>query len=87
MTSALLRFAALLIALAVAMPSAADDFPIPPNTEKEQSAPMPPDEVVRTAKLPAGFKLSVFAAEPDVRNPIAMTFDEMRPALTPVEVR
>ena len=37
---------------------------------------MPPDEVVRTAKLPPGFKLSVFAAEPDVRNPIAMTFDE-----------
>ena len=55
---------------------AADDFPIPPNTEKEKSAPMPPDEVVRTAKLPPGFKLSVFAAEPDVRNPIAITFDE-----------
>lgn len=55
---------------------AADDFPIPPNTEKEKSAPMPPDEVVRTAKLPPGFQLSVFAAEPDVRNPIAMTFDE-----------
>ncbi len=76
MTSASLRLAALLIALAAATPSAADDFPIPPNTEKEQSAPMPPDEVVRTAKLPPGFKLSVFAAEPDVRNPIAMTFDE-----------
>lgn len=76
MTSASLRLAALLIVLAVATPSAADDFPIPANTEKEQSAPMAPDEVVRTAKLPPGFKLSVFAAEPDVRNPIAMTFDE-----------
>ncbi len=76
MTSAFLRFALLLTALALVAPAVADDFPIPPNTEKEQSAPMPPDEVVRTAKLPPGFKLSVFAAEPDVRNPIAMTFDE-----------
>ncbi|MBL9089980.1 MAG: c-type cytochrome [Planctomycetaceae bacterium] len=57
--------------------SAHEDFPLPPNTEKDTaSAPMPPDEVVRTAKLPPGFKLSVFAAEPDVHNPIAITFDE-----------
>ncbi|MGC3970347.1 MAG: hypothetical protein QM775_24350 [Pirellulales bacterium] len=54
-----------------------EDFPIPANTEKDTaSAPMPPDEVVRTVKLPPGFKLSVFAAEPDVHNPIAITFDE-----------
>lgn len=74
------QLAASIVALALLFVSswacAADDFPIPPNTEKEKSAPMPPDEVVRTAKLPAGFQLSVFAAEPDVRNPIAMTFDE-----------
>jgi putative membrane-bound dehydrogenase-like protein len=73
------RIATLLVAALIftGRVSAHDDFPLPPNTEKDTtSAPMPPDEVVRTAKLPPGFKLSVFAAEPDVHNPIAITFDE-----------
>jgi putative membrane-bound dehydrogenase-like protein len=54
----------------------ADDFPTPKNTEKATTSPMAPDEVVKTAKLPPGFVLSVFAAEPDVQNPIAITTDE-----------
>ncbi len=54
----------------------ADDFPTPVNTEKATTSPMAPDEVVKTAKLPPGFVLSVFAAEPDVQNPIAITTDE-----------
>ena len=37
---------------------------------------MPPDEVCKTAVLPAGFRLSVFASEPDVQNPIAITTDD-----------
>lgn len=53
-----------------------EDFPQPYNSEKATTAPMPPEEVVRTAKLPPGFELSVFAAEPDVQNPIAITTDE-----------
>lgn len=55
---------------------AADEFPIPKNSEKDKSGPMAPGDVVRTAKLPPGFSLSVFAAEPDVHNPIAITTDE-----------
>lgn len=54
----------------------ADDFPTPKNTEKAATSPMAPDEVVKTAKLPPGFVLSVFAAEPDVQNPISITTDE-----------
>ncbi|MDB5385486.1 MAG: Cytochrome c [Planctomycetaceae bacterium] len=54
----------------------AEDFPTPKNTEKATTSPMAPDEVVRTAKLPPGFVLSVFAAEPHVQNPIAITTDE-----------
>lgn len=54
----------------------ADDFPQPLNTEKATTSPMPPDEVVKTAKLPPGFVLSVFASEPQVQNPIAITTDE-----------
>ncbi|MBX3421621.1 MAG: c-type cytochrome [Pirellulaceae bacterium] len=37
---------------------------------------MAPEQVVTTTKLPPGFELSVFAAEPDVQNPIAITTDE-----------
>ncbi len=62
------------VALA-ATPAFADDFPTPVNTEKSNLQPMPPDEVVKTATLPEGFQLSVFAAEPDVQNPIAITTD------------
>ena len=54
----------------------ADEFPTPKNTEKATTSPMAPEEVVKTAKLPPGFVLSVFAAEPDVQNPIAITTDE-----------
>jgi putative membrane-bound dehydrogenase-like protein len=54
----------------------ADDFPVLKNTEKALTSPMAPDEVVKTAKLPPGFVLSVFAAEPNVQNPIAITTDE-----------
>jgi putative membrane-bound dehydrogenase-like protein len=54
----------------------AEDFPTPKNTEKATTSPMAPDEVVKTAKLPPGFVLSVFAAEPHVQNPIAITTDE-----------
>jgi putative membrane-bound dehydrogenase-like protein len=35
-----------------------------------------PADVARGMKLPEGFKASVFAAEPDVRQPIAITTDE-----------
>ena len=53
----------------------ADDFPTPPNTEKSTETPMDPAEVCRTAKLPPGFSLQVFAAEPDVQNPIGLCTD------------
>lgn len=48
----------------------------PFNTEKSAALPMSPEETVRTATLPTGFELTVFAAEPDVQNPIAFTTDE-----------
>ena len=56
--------------------SRADDFPTPINTEKATTSPMLPSDAIKSAKLPSGFKLSVFAAEPDVQNPIAITTDE-----------
>ncbi|MEQ2010400.1 MAG: PVC-type heme-binding CxxCH protein, partial [Limisphaerales bacterium] len=51
-------------------------FPKPFNSEPDtNSAPMAAAEAAAKMQLPADFKASVFAAEPDVRNPIAMTWD------------
>lgn len=49
------------------------EFPTPFNSEK--GSPMPAEEVARTMELPPGFKCQVFAAEPDVQQPIAMSWD------------
>ena len=54
----------------------ADDFPTPINSEKSVSSPMRPQEVIQSTKLPPGFELQVFASEPHVQNPIAITTDE-----------
>jgi putative membrane-bound dehydrogenase-like protein len=54
---------------------AGDDFPSPRNTEPATSAPLPADQAAAEFRAPAGFRVSVFAAEPDVRNPIAMAWD------------
>ena len=53
----------------------ASEFPLPYNSEPDQSGPMPAAEAAANMKLPPGFKATVFAAEPDVQNPIAMAWD------------
>ena len=53
----------------------ASPFPQPYNTEPDQSGPMPATQAAASFKLPAGFQAKVFASEPDVQNPIAMTWD------------
>lgn len=53
----------------------AQDFPEPYDSEKVAGSPMPAEEAARTMKLPPGFKATVFAAEPDIRNPIACAWD------------
>jgi hypothetical protein len=53
----------------------ASEFPAPYNSEPEQSKPMLAQEAAAKMRLPPGFKATVFAAEPDVQNPIAMAWD------------
>ena len=53
----------------------AADFPKPHDTEKPGLAPLPAAEAAKRFGLPPGFRVDVFAAEPDVRNPIAACFD------------
>ncbi len=51
-------------------------FPMPFDTEPASSGlPLSPEEAAKGFQVPAGFQVSVFASEPDVRNPIAMTWD------------
>ena len=65
-----------LLALAFIALAQADDFPTPYNSEKDKSAnPPSPQKAAASFKLPEGFKTTVFAAEPDVQNPIAMAWD------------
>jgi len=66
----------LLLMLVGDLPSRGDDFPAPYNSEADQAAaPMPALEAARRFELPKGFQTTVFASEPDVQNPIAMTWD------------
>lgn len=53
----------------------AQDFPEPYDSERVAGSPMPAEEAARTMKLPPGFKATVFAAEPELRNPIACAWD------------
>ncbi|MCB1062174.1 MAG: hypothetical protein KDN20_04535 [Verrucomicrobiae bacterium] len=61
----------LLVALAVsANPASAQE-------QKTSNAPfLKPDEAVAKMDIPAGFEVSIFAAEPDIGEPIAFTFDD-----------
>ena len=56
-------------------PCRAADFPDPVNSEKVAGDPMPAAEAAAKVGLPEGFAMNVFAAEPVVRNPIAMAWD------------
>ncbi|MDB4292579.1 ThuA domain-containing protein [Maribacter sp.] len=52
-----------------------------PNYEKRDPAPkyqlpLSPEESEKLIQVPTGFKLELFASEPDIVNPIAMNWDE-----------
>jgi putative membrane-bound dehydrogenase-like protein len=49
------------------------ELALPPDTE---GSPLPPDEALKRITVPDGFKVTLFASEPDIRQPIAMTFDD-----------
>ena len=51
------------------------EIPEPFNTETAKTAPMPAAEAAAKMQLPDGFRATVFAAEPDVRQPIGMALD------------
>jgi putative membrane-bound dehydrogenase-like protein len=46
-----------------------------PEIEKEVPVPLSPEESMKRMSLPEGFRAELFAAEPDIVNPIAFAFD------------
>ncbi len=52
---------------------AGTEFPAP--YDSEAGIPMPASEAAAGFKVPPGFKVTLFAAEPELRNPVAMTWD------------
>src|SRR5881392_1947817 len=64
-----------LLSLLCSLSLSASEFPVPYNSEPDQAKPMPAAEAAAKMRLPPGFKASLFAAEPDVQNPIAMAWD------------
>jgi putative membrane-bound dehydrogenase-like protein len=52
------------------------EFPTPTNNQVETIPLTPPEKALGMINLPAGFKATVFAHEPDLQQPIAMCWDE-----------
>ncbi len=61
--------------LILAASALAADFPAIYNTEPDTAGPLPAAEAAAKMRLPPGFHATVFAAEPDIQNPIAMNWD------------
>ncbi len=53
----------------------AQDF-TPRNTQAAGQHPLPPVEAISRLRVPVGFQITLAAAEPKVRQPIAITFDD-----------
>ncbi len=51
------------------------DFPALYNSDPGDAQPPSPQESLKMLKLPQGFKATLFAAEPEVQNPIAQAWD------------
>ncbi len=70
------RFALSLWFLAAVSGCWGADFPEPYNSEQDRDAvPMSAIDAAASLDVPTGFKVDLFASEPDVQNPIAMAWD------------
>jgi len=49
---------------------------IPHGQDEPPGPPLSPAEAIKKMKVPDGFSVEVVAAEPDIVNPVGMTFDE-----------
>lgn len=76
MTRSFIRTFPLLLGRFLVAPLGAADAPtVAFDTEPSPTRPLAAEEAAARIQLPPGFRATVFAAEPDVRQPIAMTTD------------
>ena len=54
----------------------ADDIPAPKNTQEMTTPLLTPQQALAQMKVPEGFRVELFAHEPDVQQPISITTDE-----------
>ncbi|MFZ2276194.1 MAG: PVC-type heme-binding CxxCH protein [Prosthecobacter sp.] len=64
-----------LLALVFSSFAAAAEFPELYNSDPGNPQPTPAKGALKMLKLPKGFKATLFAAEPDVQNPIGLSWD------------
>ena len=65
-----------LLGIVLSAPVWAEDFPTPVNSEKDLTlTPQSPAAAAAGFRVPDGFQVKVFAAEPDVQNPIDYAWD------------
>lgn len=67
---------ALAVSLSLTMSAGADDFPKVFNTENPETKLTTPAEALAGITVPDDFEVSLFAAEPDVNQPIAIATDD-----------
>lgn len=65
-----------LIAILTLSVTAQQPAPIPHGQDKPPGAPLTPAEAIKKMTVPPGFHVELVASEPDIVNPVAMTFDE-----------
>jgi putative heme-binding domain-containing protein len=56
--------------------AAPDDEVIPHRQDEPPNEPYPPQEALERMTVPDGFQVELVASEPDLVNPVAMTFDD-----------
>jgi putative heme-binding domain-containing protein len=73
MTRALLIFIMIFV---LATAARAGNAPVPHGQQKPPGPALSPAEAIAKMTVPEGFAVEVVASEPDIVNPVAMTFDE-----------
>jgi putative heme-binding domain-containing protein len=65
-----------ILSLCLAYLAPAQKAPVPHGQDSPPGPALTPAEAVKKMKVPEGFTVEVVAAEPDIVNPVSMTFDE-----------
>ena len=67
---------AAVVVLGVCAVGQSDEIPSPKNTQEITTPLLTPQEALAQMKVPEGFRVELFAHEPDVQQPISITTDE-----------